>query len=195
MPRKKKRTHETESGVFPTILKKLMDEKKLKQGDVAEGIGMTRQAISLYTTGQSTPDINTLSKMAYYFGVSCDYLVGRTNITSFDVDVQQTCASTGLSETSVGILLGQQASENDFDKRAIAFINAIVSYPFLDDFADAYYKYGEVRKNPDFSTFSEQHDKESYMLFKLAEHFNSFAKTSTDNEQLQNLDAVRMSYL
>jgi transcriptional regulator with XRE-family HTH domain len=42
------------------------------------GIGMTRQVISLYTTGQSTPDINTLLRMADFFGVSCDYLIGKS---------------------------------------------------------------------------------------------------------------------
>lgn len=105
MPRKEKQASETEKEVFPTILRGLMSERKLTQNDVAQGIGMTRQVISLYCMGQSTPDINTLSKMADFFDVSCDYLLGRTTLQTPDVVVQDICKRTGLSERAIEVLV------------------------------------------------------------------------------------------
>ncbi|MDE7406441.1 MAG: helix-turn-helix domain-containing protein [Clostridiales bacterium] len=60
-------------------LKELRREKKLKQVDVATVIGMSMQALSNYENGLREPDFTTLNKLAEYFGVSVDYLLGRTD--------------------------------------------------------------------------------------------------------------------
>ena len=40
---------------------------------------VSRNAVSTYVTGLHEPSIGTLCRMADIFGVSVDYLVGRTN--------------------------------------------------------------------------------------------------------------------
>ena len=60
---------------FGEILTKLMDEKDITIKQLAEYLDCTTQAISNYRLGKTTPNYETLIKLADYFGVSCDYLL------------------------------------------------------------------------------------------------------------------------
>lgn len=60
-------------------LRELRIEKGLKQKEIAENIGMSMQALSNYENGLREPDFATLNTLADYFGVSVDYLLGRTD--------------------------------------------------------------------------------------------------------------------
>lgn len=55
-------------------IKKLRLEKKVKQEELAEYLGVSAQAVSKWETGVSTPDITLLPNIAMYFGVSIDEL-------------------------------------------------------------------------------------------------------------------------
>ncbi len=63
---------------FGTILKNLMDEHKLTQSGLAVAIGYTQRAISKWVNEQAEPTETAIKKIADYFGVSTDYLLGRT---------------------------------------------------------------------------------------------------------------------
>ncbi len=58
-------------------LKQIMAETGVTQQQVAGGIGVSAQAMNHYIHGRREPDIETLIKLADYFGVSVDYLIGR----------------------------------------------------------------------------------------------------------------------
>lgn len=60
-------------------LKELRLKKKLLQKDVADYLGVNRTTYVKYETGASQPDNDTLSRLADFFGVSVDYLLGREN--------------------------------------------------------------------------------------------------------------------
>lgn len=60
-------------------LKALRTKKKLTQKQLAEKINVTHVSISGYENGNRSPDTDTLEKIADYFGVSTDYLLGRTD--------------------------------------------------------------------------------------------------------------------
>jgi len=62
---------------FPQTLKLLRNERNLAQNDIAEYLGMTRQAIAAYEIGKREPDYSVLIKLADFFKVSVDYLLGR----------------------------------------------------------------------------------------------------------------------
>jgi transcriptional regulator with XRE-family HTH domain len=64
---------------FPTRLRTLMDSKGETQESVAKAADKTRQTISQYVNGISEPGYDTLVKIADYFDVSTDYLLGRTD--------------------------------------------------------------------------------------------------------------------
>lgn len=45
--------------------------------DIADDMGIAQQAMSFYKTGHCLPGTENLLKLADYFGVSTDYLLGR----------------------------------------------------------------------------------------------------------------------
>lgn len=51
-------------------------EARLTQADLADFLGVTKASVSKWETGQSYPDIATLPKIATYFGISIDKLLG-----------------------------------------------------------------------------------------------------------------------
>ena len=55
-------------------IKNLRIEKRVKQEEVAEYLGVSAQAVSKWETGVSTPDIALLPCIATYFGVTIDEL-------------------------------------------------------------------------------------------------------------------------
>jgi len=61
---------------FGKILKELRKDKKLTQTEFAVFLCTTQDSISLWELGKSLPDILTLIKIAKFFNVSTDYLLG-----------------------------------------------------------------------------------------------------------------------
>ena len=58
-------------------LKELRELRMLTQKEVAQVIGCTPNVYSRYERGEREPDIETLCRIASYFDVTLDYLVGR----------------------------------------------------------------------------------------------------------------------
>lgn len=58
-------------------LMKLREEKGFLQRDVAEKIGIAPNTLSGYERNLRSPDPMTLSKLADFYGVSVDYLLGK----------------------------------------------------------------------------------------------------------------------
>ncbi|ASX22662.1 helix-turn-helix domain-containing protein [Lactiplantibacillus plantarum] len=70
---------------FPEQLKKLRKETNTTQDDLATKLFVTRQAISKWESGDSTPDLTNLIKLTDIFNVSLDTLVfGAEKITKVD---------------------------------------------------------------------------------------------------------------
>jgi len=61
-------------------LRRLRQEKNISQSALASYLGVTQQTVSAYESGDREPDLETLNKMADFFDVSVDYLLGRTDI-------------------------------------------------------------------------------------------------------------------
>lgn len=58
-------------------LKELRKQKNIKQGDLAKFLGIAQSTLSGWESGKFEIDTNSLFKLADYFGVSVDYLLGR----------------------------------------------------------------------------------------------------------------------
>lgn len=59
---------------FGNRLKKLRQQKKLTQSQLAEAVGLDQSTISYYERGKKAPEIQTLDKIATFFNVSIDDL-------------------------------------------------------------------------------------------------------------------------
>lgn len=58
-------------------LLELRKKHKLTQTQLAEKLFMTQHCYSSYETGRTEPNIETLCKIADFYNVTLDYLVGR----------------------------------------------------------------------------------------------------------------------
>ena len=68
---------------FVEILVELMEEKDMKQVDLANMIGTTNVTICRYISGERKPRIEIVTKIAEVFNVSTDYLLGVTDKRQF----------------------------------------------------------------------------------------------------------------
>ncbi|MCL1918620.1 MAG: helix-turn-helix domain-containing protein [Peptococcaceae bacterium] len=64
---------------FPDRLKELRKQKNISQKALGEIIGLSKRGIQNYESGTNNPTSEVLSKLADYFDVSVDYLLGRTD--------------------------------------------------------------------------------------------------------------------
>ena len=58
-------------------LKELRKQMGKTQADIARYLGISYQAYAHYESGRRDPDPHSLNKLADYFGVTVDYLLGR----------------------------------------------------------------------------------------------------------------------
>lgn len=65
--------------MLSTRLTSLRKAKKKTQQEMADFLGITRPAYTAYEIGNRHPDYDTLKKLANYFDVTTDYLLGRTD--------------------------------------------------------------------------------------------------------------------
>ena len=59
-------------------LKEIRKAKGISQLKLALDLNMSQNTICRYETGEREPGINELIKIADYFNISIDYLLGRT---------------------------------------------------------------------------------------------------------------------
>ena len=64
-------------------IRDLREDRDLKQIDVAKETGIDQRTLSNYETGKTIPDAYALIRLADFFGVSVDYLIGRVDIDLF----------------------------------------------------------------------------------------------------------------
>lgn len=65
---------------FPRILTLLRTENGLSQKKVASDLNVSQGLLSHYENGKRECNLDLLVKIANYFDVSCDYLLGRTTM-------------------------------------------------------------------------------------------------------------------
>ena len=65
--------------IFYKRLKELREENKLLQKQLSKELGVSQVTIARWENGAREPSINMLIKIANFFSVSIDYLVGYGN--------------------------------------------------------------------------------------------------------------------
>lgn len=69
-------------------IKELRKEKSITMKRLGEIIGVSEGAVSQYENGKRQPDYDILKKIADFFDVSTDYLLGRTDNPQQNIDQQ-----------------------------------------------------------------------------------------------------------
>ena len=79
--------------MFEEIIKRLRQERGLSQVQLAKELYVTKQTVSNWENGNIVPSVEVLMKIARYFSVSTDYLLGLDN--------RRYIETTGLTEQQV----------------------------------------------------------------------------------------------
>lgn len=62
-------------------IRALREDLDLRQIDVSHATGIDQKTLSNYETGKTQPDMYALIRLADFFNVSLDYLVGRSDVS------------------------------------------------------------------------------------------------------------------
>lgn len=64
---------------FSSRLKELREEKGMSQRELARALRFASSTLAMWESDARMPDAATLDKLSNYFGVTVDYLLGRTD--------------------------------------------------------------------------------------------------------------------
>jgi transcriptional regulator with XRE-family HTH domain len=64
------------NGAIKDRLRALRRRRQISQAEVAEYLGISKAAYGYYENGNNTPSVENLIKLALFYGVATDYLLG-----------------------------------------------------------------------------------------------------------------------
>lgn len=64
--------------MFSNVLQRLRKDARLTQDQIADAFGVPKRTYGSWERGERQPDFEMLGKIADYFNVTTDYLLGRT---------------------------------------------------------------------------------------------------------------------
>lgn len=133
---------------------------------IADYLDCTPQAINQYKLGVSVPQTEKLIKIAKYYNVSVDYLLGLSDVKSTDPKVKEICEYTGLSENALNKILKEK------DHCCIKQLNQIIEDKDFWNIVDFFCNYRNTA-----TTISERN----------AEYSNLYLESIKDenNEEIQ----------
>lgn len=79
----------------------LRADSGLSQNKLGKALSLSPATIGYYENGDRLPDIETAARIANYFNVSADYLLGLSDVKSTEQDMKTACKVTGLSEKAI----------------------------------------------------------------------------------------------
>ena len=87
---------------FPRVLKLLREERGLKQKDAADKMGVAQALLSHYENGKRECGLDFLVQASDFYGVSVDYLLGRTSSRTGTVIAEEELPEINASEKFEG---------------------------------------------------------------------------------------------
>ena len=155
---------------FPTILRELLMDTT--QEKLASYCGVQRQSIAQWKDGKTKPDIVSLKRIAEFFNVSTDYLLGLTECPTSDKDEAFICEYTGLSADAVNKL------------------NFILDlhYDMQNGTNDYYKRKGEIITNFNFLNYLICDENFIALLYTISDYLYSYARCEYIKNTYPNLD-------
>ena len=166
-----------------TLIEKKKDENY--QNSIpkqADGIGIPYPTFVKYINGKAECPASNIIKIARYYGVSTDYLLGNTPNATTDEKLQGVCKYTGLSEKAVENLTENKNSTD------IRYINFLLEYGFVRGFFNEFSLY----VNSDKITLPKNNNELLEILFDSDD--KKLGDYSKDENNFTNHINMRCSY-
>lgn len=150
---------------FATRLRDLRESKSKSTGKgkgtgfdqqtVAKAIGVTKSSLSLYENGDNLPDARTIRKMAEFYGVSADYLLGLSSTPSRDPRIRDIHEQTGLTAETIKELL---------NTRSGFFVSSFISYVVDSPAFELFFHYAHeaLLCQDELTAYREKHEDAEY---------------------------------
>lgn len=85
-------------------LKQLREDRALKQQELAKILGVRREVVAKWETGLQDIKTDYTLKIAQFFNVSTDYLLGLSDVSTYDASMISASKYTGLSEKAINAI-------------------------------------------------------------------------------------------
>lgn len=95
-------------------IKKLREEKQMKQDELAKILSISPSAIGMYERDEREPNDEITLKLAEYFNVTTDYLLGKTDIRNTGKQIDNV-----LNEAMIGMSKEEYEALNETQKKQI----------------------------------------------------------------------------
>lgn len=86
---------------FKERFSELRAKSGLSQNKLGKALSLSPATIGYYENGSRLPDIETAARIARYFDVSADYLLGLSDAKSVEQDMKNACETTGLTQKAI----------------------------------------------------------------------------------------------
>lgn len=95
-------------------IKTLREESGMKQEDLANKMSVSPSAIGMYETNKREPNNELILKLAQFFNVSTDYLLGKTDVKNPGKQIDDV-----LNEAMIGMSKEEYESLSETQKKQI----------------------------------------------------------------------------
>lgn len=95
-------------------IKTLREELGIKQEELAKKMSVSPSAIGMYETNKREPNNELILKLAQFFNVSTDYLLGKTDVKNPINQIDDI-----LNETMIGMSKKEYEALNETQKKQI----------------------------------------------------------------------------
>lgn len=162
----------------PDRLKTLIEQNKKPLREIAKELDVSFSVLSDWKNGKKTPRADSIVRLARYFEVSSDFLLGLTDARSIKSDVRATSEFTGLSEKSLESLNQMKASDRYFleqghkERLILPTLNAILGHHEFAPFMEMVRKFMVYRDVPDYGGYgtSVEDEKKGLVLIGAMEY-------------------------
>lgn len=121
--------------LFSTRLQELRERRGKNQAEIAKEIGVSRSSYAGYETMNIIPPYKTIRKLAEYFDVSVDYLMGQTNFEKYEFDNggvpniidQLTLIMDELNNESVRVKAYKDDLTSDEKKMLVPYVDGVIN--------------------------------------------------------------------
>ena len=109
-----------------TRLKELRERKRLTQSQLAEVLDVSQQAVGKWELEKASPDDKTLIRIANYFGVTTDYLLGYDDKPTYYTDPETAMLAQELKDNPHFKVMFD--STKDLDPESVKKIIEFIKY-------------------------------------------------------------------
>lgn len=90
--------------VFVNRLRRIIVINSLSYTEFAKKINATRQSVGKWTDGTVLPTMEMLFKICECYNISADYLLGLSDVSTYDTSMISASKYTGLSEKAINAI-------------------------------------------------------------------------------------------